>query len=101
MARRLFRFECGSVQKPRDPAELSKRYELPERWVRCGVDLSKPAGKGKRRKKNGQFSSYLASNFKSENGRRKQPSVERNKLIVVTIFVGLILFAILYHICVG
>ncbi len=93
---RLFRFDCRSVLKPRDPSELSMRYELPGRHLRHRSHSPSEESRG-----DGRFLNYLASGLKNDHSRRKTPTVERNKLIVVTVFVGLILFAIVYQILVG
>lgn len=103
MKRRLFRFHSTPVSHPLKPAQLGKRYELPEE-VRArmpGVlddsphvpDMQLPVTDPDRR-----FKNYIVGNIKAQKRDKPTHSVQRNKLIVWLVFGLLLLFAIIYQV---
>jgi len=97
---RLFRFQSRVLDDPPKPADLATRYELPERLARTdawfdsvGPD-EKTAARGRKR----LFKDYLASSFRAGNRRRSRvSSLQRNRRILVTLFIAAVLFALVYH----
>ena len=100
MKARLFRFQSRAVDAPPKPADLSTRYELPERLARTDAwfDAVGPDEQTVARRRKRRFKDYLASSFRAGNRRRgRVSSLQRNRRILVALFIAAVLFALVYH----
>ena len=89
---KLFKFESRAVRSPLAPSKIGKRYMLPDRLIRQAETRAR-----EQRQRTERFADYFVSGTRTTRHKVVIPQIERNKIIVVAVFVALVIFSVLYR----
>jgi hypothetical protein len=95
----IFNRLSKSVHKPRSSGVLAVRYEVPDRRKRHSKAASSRDKKKRRDGRNAEerLQEYLSGSFPGAGTRRRMPRVERNQMLLLTMVIGMALFALFYR----